>query len=99
MRKHKMIYGPILLGMLMVFLLVSCAEVTVIDECRKGEPAGFWSGLWHGLIAPFSFVMSLFSDRIAMYAINNNGGWYDFGFVLGASILFGGGNKASKSRK
>ena len=30
-----------------------------------------------------------------MYAVNNNGGWYDFGFVLGAGILFGGGGKVS----
>jgi len=33
-----------------------------------------------------------------MYAVNNNGGWYDFGFVLGAGILFGGGSRASKRK-
>jgi hypothetical protein len=32
-----------------------------------------------------------------MYAKNNNGGWYDFGFVLGSGILFGGGVKAKTS--
>jgi hypothetical protein len=26
-----------------------------------------------------------------MYEVYNNGGWYDFGFVLGSGILFGGG--------
>jgi hypothetical protein len=31
-----------------------------------------------------------------MYAVNNNGGWYDFGFVIGTGILFGGGSSASK---
>ncbi|MEZ5105260.1 MAG: hypothetical protein R2757_12240 [Draconibacterium sp.] len=56
---------------------------------------GFWHGLWHGVIAPVSFVISLFSDKVAMYAVNNNGGWYDFQFVLGAGILFGGGGKAT----
>jgi hypothetical protein len=40
-------------------------------------------------------VASLFLDDVALYAINNNGSWYDFGFVLGAGILFGGGGKAS----
>ena len=60
------------------------------------KPAGFLLGLWHGIIAPISFVGSLFLDDVAMYAVNNNGGWYDFGFVIGAGILFGGGGKASK---
>lgn len=93
-----MVLRNVLMALLLLVLLVSCAEVTVIDACRKSEPAGFWSGLWHGFIAPVSFVFSLFSDHIAMYAVNNNGGWYDFGFVVGSGILFGGGSKVGKSR-
>jgi len=34
-----------------------------------------------------------------MYEIYNNGGWYDFGFVLGAGILFGGSVSAAKKRQ
>lgn len=81
---------------LLALLFVACADVTSIEACRGADPYGFWSGLWHGIIAPVSFVGSLFSDKIAMYAVNNNGGWYDFGFVIGAGILFGGGSRASK---
>ena len=66
-----------------------------VQNCLVNPPYGFFSGLWHGLIAPISFIGSLFSDKIAMYAINNNGAWSNFGFVLGAGILFGGGSKAS----
>lgn len=77
-------------------LISGCAEVTPIEACAVGEPYGFWGGLWHGIIAPVGFIISLFSDNIAMYAVNNNGGWYDFGFVLGAGILFGGGSRASR---
>ncbi len=77
-------------------LLTGCADVTVVKECITDTPYGFWGGLWHGIIAPFSFFGSLFSDDIAIYAVNNNGGWYDFGFMLGAGILFGGGGSASK---
>ncbi len=51
-------------------------------------------GLIHGWLVPFSFVGSLFSDNIAIYAVPNNGGWYDFGFVLGVSSL--GGAAASR---
>lgn len=77
-------------------VLAGCADVTNIDACRPADPYGFLWGLWHGLIAPVSFFGSLLSDSIAMYAINNNGGWYDFGFVLGTGILFGGGSRGVK---
>lgn len=78
--------------MLLVLLPISilatgCADVTPIEDCVNTNPYGFFSGLWHGFIAPFSFIGSIFSDDIAMYAVNNTGGWYDFGFALGAGIL------------
>ena len=69
-------------------LLSSCADVTNVTTCVTDlTPYGFWSGLWHGIIAPISFFGSLLDDEIAMYAVNNNGGWYNFGFVLGAGML------------
>ncbi len=82
---------------LLLFVLVcaGCADVTPIENCIVDEPSGFLGGLWHGLIAPLSFIGSLFIDDIAMYAVNNNGGLYDFGFVIGAGILFGGSGKAT----
>lgn len=79
----------ILYIILFMFLLQGCAEVEPIEACVIDEPYGFFGGLWHGIIAPISFILSLFFDDIAMYAVNNTGGWYDFGFVLGAGILFG----------
>jgi hypothetical protein len=79
-----------------VLLLVGCADVETIGKCVNDHPYGFWSGLWHGWISPISFIGSLFSDDIAMYAVNNTGGWYDFGFVLGAGILGFTGSKASQ---
>ncbi|MCA0933325.1 hypothetical protein LCM02_12755 [Lutimonas saemankumensis] len=79
----------------LVFFLTSCAESLPVKECIEADSYGFFGGLWHGIIAPFSFVASLFMDSVALYAVNNNGGWYDFGFVLGAGILFGGSGKAS----
>jgi hypothetical protein len=81
--------------LVLLFLFVRCADVIPISDFVTNKPYGFFSGLWHGFIAPLSFVGSLISDNIAMYGVNNNGGWYDFGFVLGAGILFGGGSKAT----
>ena len=48
-------------------------------------------GLWQGFIAPVTFVISLFNDDVGVYEVRNTGGWYDFGFLLGLSMIFGGG--------
>ena len=67
-----------------------------------GHVAGFWLGLWQGAIAPITFLISLFSNRVNVYEVHNNGNWYNFGFVLGAGILFGGGafgKRRSKHRR
>lgn len=65
-------------------LTQGCADAQPqITECITGETYGFWYGLWHGLIAPFAFIGSLIWDDVAVWAVNNNGGWYTFGFLLG----------------
>lgn len=63
---------------------------------EKGEIAGFWRGLWHGLIAPFAFLTSLFKENVGVYEVHNNGKWYNFGFILGLMIVFGGNSGAGK---
>ena len=74
-----------------LFLFLSgCADT--VNVATNIEPVGFWYGLWHGIILPFSWFVSLFSDSTAIYAIYNNGGWYDFGFILGVGALSGGGS-------
>jgi len=79
-----------------LFALSSCAEVQQVEACKTGHIYGFFGGLWHGIIAPASFIGSLFSDHIAVWAINNNGGWYSFGFLIGVGSLGFGGSKASR---
>ena len=49
-----------------------------------------------GYFILFSFVGSLFSDTIDVYAVPNNGGWYNFGFALGAGAFGGSGVAASR---
>jgi len=86
----------ILVILILILGLTSCADVQPqIGECLEGHTYGFWGGLWHGLISPFSFIGSLFSDDIAVWAQNNNGGWYNFGFLLGVGA-FTSGSKYSK---
>jgi len=60
------------------------------------KPAGFWAGLWHGLISPITFLVSLFYPGVRIYETNNRGRLYDFGFVIGISGAFGsGGSRAT----
>jgi hypothetical protein len=86
----------------LLLTLTSCAPGPNVQEgvaAQGGEIAGFWLGLWHGIIAPITFVISLFSDNVNVYEIHNNGNWYNFGFVLGAGVLLGGGGAGSRRRK
>ena len=68
---------------LVALALSGCADSVSFAQAESMEKVGFWYGLWHGLIIVFSWIGSLIYDDIAVYAIYNNGGWYDFGFVLG----------------
>lgn len=69
-----------------VMLLASCATQ---PHPNTYDPPGFFSGLLHGFLIFFSFIVSLFTDY-RIYAFPNSGGWYDFGYLLGASMFIGG---------
>ena len=58
------------------------------------KPAGFWGGLWHGIIAPITFLVSLFVSGVSIYETNNKGRWYEFGFMLGIGAY--AGNKQAR---
>lgn len=95
---HTLLYWiSMFLFLFGVLLLTSCADSVQLS--LPGEPSGFWAGLWHGLILPISFIGSLFSDNIAIYAINNSGGWYDFGFYWGTAMTIGGGSSSLTKRR
>jgi hypothetical protein len=72
-----------------MLLLSGCADVSHVKNCLPANEHtyGFWGGTWHGMIMSFSFIGSLFSDDIAIYAVNNNGAWYNFGFIGGFFVL------------
>ncbi len=79
-RQKQLIYWGLAL---MLLLVAGCAPG---NERFVTGAAGFWAGLWHGLICLITFIISLFNDSVHMYEVNNTGGWYDFGFLLGAAI-------------
>ena len=86
----------VLLAAVVVLLLGACAAGTNAAVSNNG--AGFWLGLWQGMIIPVTFVISLFNDNVSIYEVHNNGNWYDFGFVLGLTFPYGavGGGAARR---
>ncbi len=95
----KMLFAAFMISMMML-TISGCAAgpnelVNIPDE--EGKVAGFWQGVWHGFISPFTFLISLFSDTVHTYEIHNNGGWYNFGFLFGASMMFGGGQAGARA--
>ncbi len=88
--------NKILLGVLFLILMTSCAANEPVDECLTGQTYGFLWGIWHGIIAPISLVISLFDEEVVMFAVNNTGFFYGLGFLIGSG---GWGILASKAKK
>ena len=91
----------IILTLIMLAVLCACfaTQPGRVADLLPGERPGFLLGFWHGFIAPIAFVVSLFSEIVHVYAYPNNGGWYEFGFMLGISGFSGGIFAGSRSKK
>lgn len=78
-------------------LLFLIPFLLLISSCTAGDPqftqenpAGFWYGLWHGIIAVIALIIHVFNENVGVYEIHNTGGWYDFGFLMGVIFIWGG---------
>jgi len=74
-----------------LLLLGACAH-QVADAVKPGAP-GFLNGLLDGFLFPVAWIVSLFVPSVAIYAVPNNGGWYDFGYFIGVCFLGVGANR------
>ncbi len=83
MKKHV----TTLLVLVGLLCLTGCVEPNHLTNTRPdkgGEIAGFLHGLWHGYMIVVNFVLSLFSSgKNGIYAIHNDGHWYNLGYILG----------------
>lgn len=52
-----------------------------------GRVARAGAGLWHGIIAPVTLVVSFFNSDVRMYEVHNTGSEYDLGFFIGLAIM------------
>jgi len=83
----------------MLLIIISLTGCTPNDGTYTlDSPAGFWWGMWHGWIAGINLIRSLFNPEIGIYETINNGGWYNFGFLLGISTLSSSGSRPSRNR-
>jgi hypothetical protein len=87
-RRLACVFGAVPL----IVFLASCATQ---PHPVAFDPPGFWLGLWHGFTILFSLIGSIFTD-CRIYAFPNSGGWYDFGYVLGASAFLGGSSASAR---
>lgn len=73
----------VLVPLALALLIAGCGFATTGYSVY--DPPGFFLGVWHGLLAPWTLILRLFLD-IKMYAFPNTGWFYDFGFIIG--IIF-----------
>ena len=83
--------------------MLAVASALALTACAQQVPTavdpsapGFLEGLWHGFIFPVAWVVSLFSSSTAVYAVPNDGGWYDFGYFLGICVFGVGARKGTR---
>ena len=88
--------------LVLCLVLVGCTagpNSLVNTTSESGDIAGFWLGLWHGMIAPITWFISMLSPNMLFYEVHINGGWYNLGFMLGFGALGSGASSVSSSKK
>jgi hypothetical protein len=86
MTRHKLA----LAFLLFCLILLTTGCLPGDGASTRSNPAGFFSGIWHGWIAPVSLVLGFFNRMIRIYEPLNSGWWYDLGFYGAVIGGFGG---------
>lgn len=91
------------IAILIIVVLVLCFPDTTYAWLQTYEVSpgsyGFFSGLWHGIIAPFAVVAQLFDNDIILYSSINDGFRYNLGFLIGIVMVVGGGASGANSAR
>lgn len=85
----------IALGLVLMLVLVACMPGT--ERWNPEHQAGFFSGIWHGWIAPVTLIWQLFDPQVRIYEVDNTGWTYDLGFYI--AVIAGFGSIALTRRK
>ena len=76
----------------LVLALSACAHQ--VTGTVQADAPGFLLGLWHGFIFPVAAIGSFFVPGWAVYAVPNNGLWYNLGYFIGVVFLGVGANRS-----
>ena len=95
---YNMVMWGLLKSVVLIVLALFLASGIITnypgDAAFDAKEAGFLTGIIHGVIAPIMLVAAIFTS-FTMYELTNNGWWYNFGFLLGILITWGGGKPTS----
>ena len=88
-----------LLAIIITIILITLTGCVPGDGTRTySKPAGFFWGILHGWLAPFSLIIGIFNKHIRVYEVMNNGWWYDFGFYIAVISGIGGVSLTRKKK-
>ena len=80
--------GQITIPSFKIQLYVAGPNPLANEKDSKNHIAGFFTGLFHGIISPGTLLVSFFNADVQMYEVHNNGNLYNLGFLLGVAIVF-----------
>jgi hypothetical protein len=98
-RKFIPLFVVLGLALVAVAIYILVHHVGMPTRDLSGPPANFWLGLWQGLIVFLSFIASWFDHNIVLYQVNNNGFWYNLGYVIGLVVLGAGGRGGARASR
>ncbi len=61
------------------------------NQWTEAAPAGFFAGLWHGILLLMALIVSFFTNEVTIYEVSNTGAAYNLGYVLGILGAYGSG--------
>lgn len=73
--------------LLLAFVLTGCLPGDGVRTANR--PGNFFTGIWHGWVAPVSLIVGAFNKNISVYEGYNTGWWYDFGYYIAIISGFG----------
>lgn len=90
----------LLIGIMLVLLMAALSGCVPGDGASSpNDPAGFFTGIWHGWIAPFTLIYSIFNPDAGIYEVFNKGFGYDLGYYMAIISGFGGLALSRKGKK
>lgn len=88
-----------IIALVIIFSVLALAFCGCVPGAyTPNSPAGFFSGMRHGWMAPFSLILGIFTD-IHIYESCNSGFFYDLGFYMAIISGFGGLALSRKAKK